>query len=291
MKILLTGADGTLGTEVVAVMEAAGHEIARTDVAPRTPGCVALDVSDGAAVERAVVGLRPDYVFHLAAMTDVDQCEREPEACDRANRIGTENIVRACSARGAPLLYVSTGGIFGGEKREPYIETDAPAPVNAYARSKYAGERAVTESLERYFIMRASWMVGDRRLDKKFVSMMMGFIEEGRTRLVAVDDKFGTPCFARDFARQIPLLLETGAYGIYHCANNGCVTRYDIAKAIVEIKGLTGRVTVEPVGSDRFPAPAPRPRSEAIANHNLDRLGINAMPPWRESLERYIEAY
>jgi dTDP-4-dehydrorhamnose reductase len=189
------------------------------------------------------------------------------------------------------MLYISTGGVFGGEKAEPYTEFDEPSPVNIYARSKYAGEFAVIDNVDRYFIMRAGWMVGDAKLDKKFVSKILSFIKSGKKRIEAVDDKFGTLCFAQDFAKQIPLLIGTQRYGLYHCANNEMVTRYDIAKAIVELMDLDREIEVKPVGSERFPLPAPRPRSEAIVNYKLELNGINVMPPWRESLGRYIESY
>ncbi len=291
MKILLTGASGTLAAEVIRVMQDGGNEIIKTDIAPREPDCVKLDVTKIEEVEQKIAAFSPDYVFHLAAHTDVDRCETEPDAAFRINFIGTENIAFSCRKADVPMLYISTGGVFGGDKTEPCTEFDEPSPVNIYARSKYAGEFAVINNVQRYFIMRAGWMIGDVRLDKKFVSKILSFIKSGKRKIEAVNDRFGTPCFTRDFAKQIPVLLETKRYGLYHCANNEMATRYDIAKAIVELMSLDGEVEVTPVGSERFPLPAPRPRSEAIVNYKLELNGINVMPPWRESLERYIESY
>jgi dTDP-4-dehydrorhamnose reductase len=291
MKILLTGASGTLGAEVIRVMEGRGDEMLKTDLSPREADCIALDVTKIEDVERHIASFSPDYVFHLAAHTDVDRCENEPEAAFRINYLGTENIAFSCRKVDIPMLYISTGCVFDGGKTEPYTEFDEPVPVNVYARSKYAGEIAVVGNVPRYFIMRAGWMIGDMKLDKKFVSKILSLIDSGKKKIEAVNDKFGTPCFARDFAEQIPILIETQRYGLYHCANNEMATRYDIARLIVELLGLQGEVEVVPVGSERFPLPAPRPRSEAIVNYKMELNGINIMPPWRDSLERYIESY
>jgi len=229
-------------------------------------------------------------VLHLAAATDVDLCEQEPDLAFRTNAIGTQNVALAARDVGAILVYVSTAGVFGGEKATPYTEFDEPAPANVYGRSKLAGERIVQTLLDRFYIARAGWMVGGGPKDKKFVGKLLQIMESGETRLRAVDDKFGTPTFARDLATGILGLLETSHFGLYHLVNGGgACSRYDVA---VALRTMLGRddVTVEPVSSAYFPLPAPRARSEAMVNYKLQLLGLDRQRHWRDALEAYVRS-
>ncbi len=279
--LFVTGAGGMVGSYVPDVFD--GWELVLTDI---VDGFERVDVTELDAVRDAIRTARPDVVLHLAAATDVDRCEKEPEWAHRANAVGTDNVARVCAELGPTLVYVSTGSVFPGDKRAPYVETDEPGPVNAYARAKLAGERAVTARLSRSFIARAGWMMGGGPRDKKFVGMMTQFIRAGRTPLRAVSDTFGTPTYARDLLGAIAALLGTGAYGVYHVGNAGACTRYDMALAIRDALGRPD-VVVEPVASSAFPLPAPRPRSEAIHSLALERLGL-APRPWRAALDEYV---
>ena len=277
----MTGAGGMVGSYVERVF--GGWELSLTDI---VPGAVVVDVTDAVAVRTAIAQVRPDVVLHLAAATDVDRCEREPEWAHRSNAAGTEHVARACRETGATLVYISTGSVFPGDKPAPYVETDEPGPVNAYARAKLAGERAVAALLSRFYIVRAGWMLGGGARDTKFVGKMAELIAAGRTPLRAVHDTCGTPTYARDLLAAIAGLLETGAYGVYHAGNAGWCTRYDMALAIREALGRP-EVVIEAVDSSVFPLPAPRPRSEAIECRALARLGL-APRPWREALHEYV---
>jgi dTDP-4-dehydrorhamnose reductase len=250
------------------------------------PGCERLDVTRADDVRRAIHTAAPDLVLHLAAATDVDRCEKEPEWARRSNALGTENVARACEGTGAVLVYVSTGAVFSGEKAEPYVESDQPAPVNVYAQAKLDGEHAVAAQVPRHFIARAGWMMGGGTRDVKFVGKMVELIGAGRTPLRAVADTRGTPTYARDLLGTIERLLATAAYGLYHVGNAGCCTRYDMALAIRDALGRHD-VVVEPVDSSAFPLPAPRGRSEAIRSLALERLGL-APRPWRDALHEYV---
>jgi dTDP-4-dehydrorhamnose reductase len=263
----------------------ADHDLLLSDIAD---GYEPLDVTDPQAVRQAVGDFRAEIVIHLAAATDVDRCEQEPDLAYRTNALGTQNVALACKEAGALLVYTSTAGVFGGEKIEPYIEFDAPAPANVYGHSKLAGERIVQTLLDRFYIARAGWMVGGGAKDKKFVGKILQFIDAGERRLRAVDDKLGTPTYANDLAGGIRVLLETGYYGLYHLVNSGgACSRYDVA---VELCRILGRedIAVEPVSSAYFPLPAARARSEAMVNFKLRLLGIDPMRDWREALEAYV---
>jgi dTDP-4-dehydrorhamnose reductase len=258
-------------------------ELTLTDV---VGGCDRLDVTHADDVTRAIQSAEPDVVLHLAAATDVDRCEKEPEWARRSNALGTENVARACEGTGIVLVYVSTGAVFSGEKAEPYVESDQPAPVNVYAQAKLDGERAVAARGPRHFIARAGWMMGGGTRDVKFVGKMVELIGAGRTPLRAVADTRGTPTYARDLLGTIERLLATAAYGLYHIGNEGCCSRYDMALAIRDALGRDD-VVVEPVASSAFPLPAPRGRSEAIRSLALERLGL-APRPWRDALHEYV---
>lgn len=280
MKILVTGGRGMLGSDLQEVVRQAGHECLITDIDD-------LDVRQHEVVRKRILDERPDVVLHLAALTNVDDCEKHPAEAYRTNTIGTHNVALACLESGAALVYISTISIFGGAKCEPYTEFDAPAPVSAYADSKYQGELIVRQLLQRFYIVRAGWMFGGGTEDKKFVAKI---IDLARTRdtLQIVDDKFGSPTYTVDIAGGILSLLETGLYGIYHMVNTGgYCSRFELAQAILDYAGVT-TCRLEPVNSASFPLPAPRPRMEAAINYSLELHGLNWMRPWREALKAYI---
>jgi len=282
-RILVTGAAGVVGKYVRDVF--ADHDLIPTDIVGDVP---VLDVADAGAVLSYVADARPEIVIHLAAATDVDRCEQDPDLAFRTNAIGTQNVALACREVDAILVYTSTAGVFGGDKPEPYTEFDEPAPANVYGHSKLAGERVVQTLLERFYIVRAGWMVGGGPADKKFVGKMLEMIDGGATHLRAVDDKLGTPTYAKDLATGIRGLLDTGYFGLYHLVNGGdACSRYDVAVALCEILGRTD-VSVERVSSAYFPLPAPRARSEAMINYKLQLLGIDRQRHWRDALASYV---
>jgi dTDP-4-dehydrorhamnose reductase len=281
MKLFVTGAGGMVGSYVREVFSAS--ELVLTDI---IPGNESLDVRDAPAVSAAMQRARPDVVLHLAAATDVDRCEREPEWAHASNAAGTRNVALACQSIDVPLVYISTGGVFDGEKREAYVESDTPNPLNVYAIAKLAGERAVAELLPRSYIVRAGWMMGGGARDTKFVGKVVELVAAGRTPLRAVADMTGTPTYAKDLLSGIARLLATERYGVYHMGNEGVCTRYDMALALRDALGRPD-VRVDPVDASAFPASAPRGRSEAIRSEKLAALGIT-MRPWREALHEYV---
>ncbi|MBN2211060.1 MAG: dTDP-4-dehydrorhamnose reductase [Sedimentisphaerales bacterium] len=280
--ILVTGAGGMVGSYVSAAFP--DDRLVLTDIrnAPQV-----LDICDAQAVNDAVEQYRPDVVLHLAAATDVDYCQQDPDFAYRANTLGTENIARACEAVNAVLVYLSTMCVFWGDKTKPYTEADPPRPKTVYGCTKWYGEQAVTTIMKRYFICRAGWMIGGGPRDAKFVGKMVQLMRDGRTQLKAVNDKFGSLTYARDLLANIAVLLDTEHYGLYHILNGGVVDRYQVALSIRDILGMSN-VTIEPVGSGEFPAPAPRARYEAGRNTRLEQLGLNRMPDWRSALETYL---
>ncbi|MBI4667947.1 MAG: dTDP-4-dehydrorhamnose reductase [Elusimicrobia bacterium] len=291
MRILVTGAGGMLGTDLCRQLREKGHEITATDVLAGKDGILRLDVACFEDVQNIVAQYKPEAVFHLAAETDVDLCEQKPDYAYQANAFGTENIALVCRQLNLMLVYISTAGVFDGEKSEPYIEFDEPRPVNVYGRTKLAGEKAVQQFVERYFIFRAGWMIGGWVIDKKFVRKIIQQILQGNRIIRAVNDKFGCPTFTADFAKNLTEVVLAGRFGLYHLCGQGSCSRYEVACKIVDLMRCNDRVMVEPVSSSIFPLPAIRPRSEIMRNYKLDLIGLNYMPFWDKALEKYIESH
>jgi dTDP-4-dehydrorhamnose reductase len=278
-RVLVTGAKGMLGTDLCSIF--APH------FKLRTVDIDEMDVCHANSVFSIFDSFKPDVVVHLAAMTDVDACEKTPDLAYHVNAVGTQLIALACQKHDAEMVYLSSVSIFGGEKHESYTEFDTPNPVSHYSRSKYQGELMVQSLLRRYYIVRAGWMFGGGMRDKKFVARI---IELARARpvLQIVNDKFGSPTYTQDMANGILKLIDTGWYGAYNMVNTGApASRYEVAQKILEYANITS-CELQPITSAQFPLPAPRPRMEAARNLRLELLGLHFMRPWQESLQEYI---
>ncbi len=292
MRILMTGTAGMLGSALVPYFRSQGHTVQASDLRPREKDELPLDVRDGAALRKAITGFKPEMVFHLAAETNVERCEREPDHACLTNTLGTQNVALICADLGLPMVYISTAGVFDGLKTSPYNEMDEPVPINVYGRAKLAGEIAVRQQVRRHFIVRAGWMVGGGRRDHKFVGKILEQVRAGRKQLHCVSDKLGTPTYTEDFARNLETLVATPYYGLYHMVCEGGGTRYDVA---VEILKQIGRDDIKVIAVDsdfwKREFPAPRPRSEMMENMMLRLRGLNRMRDWRAALADYLRRY
>ena len=286
MKVLITGAKGMLGSALCPELLKCGYKILATDITFTSKDITYLDIRDKKNVEDVFKDFKPDIVFHLAASTDVDRCENEREEAFNVNTLGTENIVSFCTGTNINMVYISTAAVFDGRKKEPYTELDQPNPLNIYAKTKLEGEKIVQRILRKYFIVRAGWMIGGIDKDKKFVLKIIRQLQS-KKEILAVTDKKGSPTFTKDLSKGLIELFPTQHYGLYHMANKGSCSRYDLAKLIVKLMGRDD-VVVRPVSSDVFPLRAPRPDSEAIRNSKLEALGMNNIRTWEEALEEYI---
>jgi dTDP-4-dehydrorhamnose reductase len=282
-RLLVTGAGGMVGGYVPKVYR--DYELILTDV---VPGYVPMDVRDPAAVMATLARERPDVVLHLAAATDVDRCEQEPDEAFRSNASGTQNVALACLEQEILLVMVSTAAVFWGDKPEPYVEFDTPRPANVYGRSKLAGEEIVSSLLQRYAIVRTGWMIGGGEKDKKFVGKLARMMTGGMKALKVVNDKWGSPTYAKDLLEGIERLIQRRACGLYHVANEGFCSRYEIALQIRELLRCP-EVELRPVSSEEFPLPAPRGRSEAIQSVKLEMLGFPRLRSWKKAIREYIE--
>lgn len=278
LMILATGSKGMMGGYLDTVY--GKDEIIITDIDQ-------LDVRDRSQVEAAVHQYKPTHIFHLAAETDVDLCEKDPDHAYTTNVLGTLNVALTCQKYNLEMVYISTVGVFGGiDKADRYTEFDQPSPVSVYGKTKLEGERLVQSLLQRYYIVRAGWMMGGGKgKDHKFVAKILSLMDS-RDEIYVVDDKLGSPTYARQLVKNLRLLVESGYYGLYHCVNGGMCSRYDIAVEMARL--LKRKTSIKPVSSAFFPLPAPRPRSEAARNYKLDLLGLNRMTRWQDALAEYV---
>jgi dTDP-4-dehydrorhamnose reductase len=289
MKILVTGSAGMLGSTLCPILIRRGQEVIATDFAQTHDG-IHMDVTDYIQVDEIVSKTKPDIILHLAAETDVDKCEREPDHAFLMNTIGTQNVALVCQKRNTTMVYISTTGVFDGNKSEPYIESDPPNPINVYGRSKFEGEKIVQSLLKRYFILRAGWMFGGGpEKDKKFVGKII-MMMNNTNMLKVVNDKTGSLTYTVDFSRCLAGLIETNNYGLYHCTNKGYCSRFDVAKRIIEFLDKSN-VTVEPVSSACFPSSAARPNFDWARNQKLEFLGKDSMRNWEDALKEYLNSY
>lgn len=247
------------------------------------------DITDADGILRALTAAEPDVVIHAAAFTAVDDCERQPGIAFRVNGEGTKNVAAACKAMRVPLMYVSTDYVFDGLKPEPYIESDAPNPINVYGKSKLEGERRIMELLDRFWIVRVSWLFGP--MGKNFVRTILGLARNGGP-LRVVNDQTGAPTYTADLAGKMQQIIEGnssagGASGIYHVTNQGYCSWFDFAREAVRQAGLE-RTPVLPIRTDESARPARRPKNSRLANTRLESEGLGLLPAWQDALARYL---
>ena len=291
-RVYIAGCGGMLG-EAVYERFASRSEVLATDIDLNTEWLQKADVRDYAEIKSSITAFRPDLIINLAALTDLEYCEKNPDNAWATNALGAENLALIASDLDVPLVYISTAGIVDGAQ-DLYNDFDQPNPLSIYAKAKYHGEVFVQQYLRKFFVFRAGWMMGGGpEKDKKFVNKIFRQIEAGSKELFVVDDKLGTPTYTVSFARGIFKVVESGLYGLYNQVCGGDCSRYDVAVEFVRLLGLEDDVTVTKVSSDYFKTEyfAPRPASEKLVNFKLDARGINFMPDWQEALADYAQRF
>jgi len=288
LKILITGISGMLGVDLYQAL-GEEHEVVGLDTrdfpcAPFPP-VNKVDITELEVIKELFFQLAPHFVIHTAAYTGVDGCERNPDRAHRVNALGTRNIALACQKKNIPLVYVSTDFVFNGKKNYPYTELDKPHPLNVYGKSKLAGENHVRSLLDRYFIVRTSWLYG--RYGKNFVETILKLAEE-KEELTVVDDQVGSPTYTKDLAQKMKNLLSSRSYGIYHVTNSGSCSWYEFAKEILKLAGIKG-IKVKPITSKELNRPAPRPQFSVLKSSSSRPGAGNTMRPWKEALKEYLE--
>ncbi|KKR31614.1 MAG: Dtdp-4-dehydrorhamnose reductase [Parcubacteria group bacterium GW2011_GWF2_39_8b] len=291
-RVAITGCGGMLGEAVHEVFTDICHVYA-SDIDVNVAWLDRLDVSSSKDVAKYLAKVKPNYIIHLAALTDMEYCELHPEEAYATNTDGVRNVADYAREHNLPLLYISTAGIFDGEKDE-YNEKDIPNPLSVYGKSKYAGE-LIARDLPKSVVIRAGWMMGGGpKKDKKFVNKIIKQLQVGIRELNVVTDKYGTPCYTHDLAKSIKYILEHELYGrIYHGACQGNCSRYDVAVAIVKYFKLSNKIKVRKVTSDFVKETwfAPRPRSEVLTNIELKKIAPHLTRDWKVCLKEYLREF
>ena len=296
MRILITGACGMLGRDLVEVLSG-DQELYLLDVQTFSPSLssrfstLTLDITDSAKTYREITRINPDIVIHAAAYTDVDECETNRDLAFRVNALGTRNIALACQRFDTELLYISTDFVFDGEKGEPYLEFDRPNPQSIYGKSKYWGELYIESLLSRFYIVRSSWLFGKN--GKNFVSTILNLAKQ-KKEIEVVNDQIGSPTYTKDLAQAIAQLIvregkdsitRASLYGIWHITNSGQCSWYEFAREILQ----DSDVLVKPITSEELNRPAKRPKFSVLENGVRKLQGWKSLRHWKEALKDYLK--
>lgn len=277
MRVLVTGAGGQLGRELVETFSGPGHDVVGCDRS-------VLDVSDREQALQVIGHVRPHAVVHAGAWTDVDGCEGDPDRAFSVNALGARHVAEAARSAGARVCYVSTDYVFDGTSTTPYTEWDRPNPLSVYGRSKLAGEQVLGPDDT---VVRTSWVCG--RHGRNFVRAILGRAQEG-SQLTVVDDQHGCPTFTDDLATMICRLVTGRLPGTFHVTNQGPTTWYGFARDVVLAAGLdAGLVTPISTAELQPPRPAPRPAYAVLDNAALRLSGQRLLPDHHEPLERLVK--
>lgn len=277
MKVLVTGVKGQLGYDVVNELTKRGHVAIGTDIEE-------MDITDANSVETVIKESAPDAVIHCAAYTAVDAAEDNVELCRKINAEGTQNIANVCKELDIKMTYISTDYVFDGQGERAWEPEDERMPLNVYGQTKYEGELAVQNTLDKYFIVRIAWVFGVN--GKNFIKTMLNL---GKTRdsLTVVNDQFGSPTYTYDLAKLLVDMIETEKYGIYHATNEGICNWYEFACEIFSQAGMN--VKVSPVSAAEYPAKAKRPSNSRMSKEKLTENGFEKLPTWQDALSRYLK--
>lgn len=278
MKILVTGVKGQLGYDVVNELERRGIEAVGVDIEE-------MDITDASSVDKVIREADPDAVIHCAAYTAVDAAEENVEVCRKVNADGPRNIAGVCKELDIKMIQISTDYVFDGKGDRPWEPDDACGPQSVYGQTKYEGEMAVKELLDKYFIVRIAWVFGIN--GKNFVKTMLN-LSKNHDTIRVVNDQFGSPTYTYDLAKLLVDMVQTEKYGTYHATNEGICSWYEFACAIFEEAGV--KVNVIPVTSEEYGAKANRPANSRMSKEKLTQMGFERLPEWRDALKRYVQA-
>ncbi len=277
-KVLITGASGMLGSNLLSLL---GYK--------NLIGCSNdFDITSLEIVTAKLNQEKPEIIIHAAAYTDVEACEADMDKAYKVNTIGTQNLVNYCIDKDLLFIYISSTGIYGERKNVAYTEFDIVKPTTVHHKSKYEGEKVVQNHLNKYLILRTSWLYGGKIThNKNFVYKR--FLEAKSKNIIYADSsQIGNPTYVVDFVTQIETLINNKQYGIFNCVNKAVsVTRYDYVKKIVELFDLKCRVAIAPDGM--FSRTAPVSKNESAINYKLSLLDLNIMEDWEKSLDKYIQ--
>ena len=277
MKVLVTGVKGQLGYDVVKDLKKRGHEPIGVDREE-------MDLMNNDAIREFIMNTRPEAIIHCAAYTAVDKAEEEVEVCYQVNAEATKVIAECAKELDITLIYISTDYVFDGTKEGEYVETDVPNPINVYGASKLLGEQYVQHLLEKYYIVRISWVFGEN--GNNFIKTMHRLGLE-RDELNIIHDQIGSPTYTADLAPLLVDMMETNNYGIYHATNEGTCSWFEFANEIFKQSNI--EVKTNPITTDQYPTAAKRPMNSRMSKKKLLNNGFFLLPSWKKSVDKYIK--
>ncbi len=294
MKILVTGSSGMLGTALCEVLSAE-HKLVGIDLKnsqvktfdPRT--FYKCDLTDGGCFREILDKESPDIVIHSAAWTDVDGCELDPEKAERANVAATDNVASAAAAENCSVIFISTDFVFNGHKTTAYSEEDKVDPINVYGRTKQAAEEKIKEKLDKYTIVRTSWLYGGN--GSNFVDAIIRRLNV-EEKIRVVDDQVGSPTYTNDLADALAKLIRLSGKiekEIFHIANSGRCSWYDFARQVIDGVDKGQGIEIEPITSGELKRPAPRPRFSVLNIGKFQKTTGCTIRPWQDALEEYLK--
>jgi dTDP-4-dehydrorhamnose reductase len=276
MRILVTGTEGNVGSQLVKVLSES-HDVTATTVQD-------LDITNFGLVKTFVTHLKPELIINPAAYTDVDGCARNPEKAILVNGYGAQNLAIAAYENNAAIMQISSNEVFDGKSSHPYYEYDAMNPINPYGYSKYVGEKAVRESNPRHYIVRLSWLFAHG--GRNFLQAILGAVQTGKSLRVVVDE-VANPSYNNDFCKAVAQLVETERFGVYHLCNAGTVSRYQFARYILDKAGFSD-TSIEKISRHEWPRPSKPPLYSGMANIAAKSLGIT-LRDWREAVDDFLQ--
>ena len=276
MKILVTGVKGQLGYDVVKALESRGYQPVGVDREE-------MDLMNNNMIQNFIMNLKPEAIIHCAAYTAVDQAEEEVEICYQINAEAVKVIAECAKTLDIPMIYISTDYVFDGTKASEYVETDIPNPINVYGASKLKGEQYVQQLLEKFYIVRISWVFGIN--GNNFIKTMQRLGNE-HDELNIIHDQVGSPTYTAHLAPLLVDMIETDQYGIYHATNEGYCSWYEFADEIFKQSQLD--VTLHPITTDQYKTKAKRPLNSKMSKQKLSDYGFHRLPTWQEALKNYL---
>lgn len=277
MKVLVTGIKGQLGYDVMKVLKERGIESVGADLEE-------FDITDASQTRNFIMKHKPDAVIHCSAYTAVDKAEDNKELVYNVNVNGPKNIAKVCKELDAKMIYISTDYVFPGEGEHFYEPDDATGPQSQYGETKLGGEKEVQAILEKYFIVRISWVFGLN--GNNFVKTMLRLGKE-RDEISVVSDQIGSPTYTADLAELLCDMVVTEKYGVYHATNEGICSWADFTKEIFKLAGYS--TVVKPITTEEYGAKAVRPKNSRMSKEKLVENGFHKLPTWQDALKRYID--
>ncbi|MGL4912419.1 MAG: dTDP-4-dehydrorhamnose reductase [Romboutsia sp.] len=277
MNILLTGTTGQLGHDVLNEINLRGHN-------PIVLTRDELNLASLSDIKNTIISHNPDSIIHCAAYTQVDLAEDNKDICQTINSLAVKEIALGAKELNIPLIYLSTDYIFDGNKSSPYKEDDLANPINIYGKTKYEGELYIKNIMDKYFIVRISWVFGQN--GNNFVKSMLKLSKE-KKELSVVDDQIGSPTYTKDLAPLLIDMVESDKYGIYHATNEGFCSWYEFAKEAFKYKEIT--ISLNPIKTSQYPTKAKRPLNSKLSKCKLSASGFKPLRHWKEALHDYID--